>query len=391
MPPTTVMDANAAKAVWLLGSGFSAPLGGPLLSDLFRQETEDEILPFFPDGEDGYPGLADALVWVQNTFRLGLEKGIWRNAEQYLAYVDDGYRGGHIPKRTRLAKLIEDADRRVEPYSGTPENIRQRIDTRNNVTSAFDRLVKRGLASEVSRFLIQNQPSSEAWLPYRNWVVSLRVGFDTVISFNYDTVIETAAEAAGVEDKFWFAVPNGRTPENKVPVLRLHGSVRWRLRPDPNDSSRRVVEPADVDLLRSPAEDIAIAAPGGSKSDFVGTHFQTLWSKAEKALSTADMLFVVGYGFPDTDPMAQNRLLGAFAAKGGGERAAHIVLGPDTTPVTRRMLSLVRSTARGRSVHVSEATRWRGPGDYFNIVQHPLWAQDFIGRFDEYTTSVTQI
>jgi hypothetical protein len=372
------MDANAAKAVWLLGSGFSAPLGGPLLSDLFRQETKDEILPFFPDDE--YPDLAVALVWVQKIFRLGVEKGIWRNAEQYLAYVDDGYRGGHTPKKRRVALLIEEAD---SPLAGTRAEIDERVATRLNVMNSFDRLVKRGLASEVSRFLIQTQPSSEAWLPYRNWVESLRPGFDTVISFNYDRVIETAAEEAGAKHKFWFAVPNARAQDDRVPVLRLHGSVGWRLCPDPNNPNRRIVEGADVDLLRSPDEDIAIAAPGGSKSDFVGTHFQGLWSRARMALTGADILFVVGYSFPDTDPMAQYLLLEAFAAKGGGERAAHIVLGPDNTPVTRRMLSLVRSTARGRNVHVSEATRWKGPGVYFNIVQHPLWAQDFIGRHAE--------
>jgi hypothetical protein len=107
MPPTTVMDANAAKAVWLLGSGFSAPLGGPLLSDLFRQETKEEILPYFD--ETDYRDLAESLPWVQRTFHLGLSKGLWRNAEQYLAFVDDAYRGGGSAKRGRIDKLIVDA------------------------------------------------------------------------------------------------------------------------------------------------------------------------------------------------------------------------------------------------------------------------------------------
>jgi hypothetical protein len=225
------MSPAEVKAVWLLGSGFSAPLGGPLLSDLFRQETKEEILPFFPEAD--YPDLAEALPWVQSCFHLGLKKGLWRNAEQYLAYVDDGYRGGNTAKHGRLQKLLKDAD----PYPG-----RQRVANVDparqamhraylkNVTGSFDVLVKRGLASEVSRFLIQNPPTSEPWLPYLNWVKSLRPGFDTVISFNYDRVIETAVQAAGVESRIWFGVPNRKPPEGRVSWSTSRTVVLQRLR-----------------------------------------------------------------------------------------------------------------------------------------------------------------
>jgi SIR2-like domain len=383
------MDATGAKAVWILGSGFSAPLGGPLLSDLFRQETKNEILPFFR--EDEYPELAESLPWVQRTFHLGLSKGEWRNAEAYLAYVDDAYRDGSSAKHGRVEQLIVEANA-PQPSDMLNDATQVRFfGYRARVTQKFDRLVKRGLASEVSRFLVENPPTSERWLPYRRWVRSLRPGFDTVVTFNYDTVVETAVETEGVAKNFWIGIPGARSPSQQVPVLKLHGSVNWRLRRDPKDG-RESVEPTKDDLLKVPTENIAMAAPGGTKSDFVVTHFASLWANAEAALNAADMLFVVGYSFPDTDPTAQYRLLDAFAAGGRGEKAVHIVLGADVTPASRRMLSLIQSTARGRLVHVSESTQAKSmASSYLNIVRHPLGTQDFIGRHTEYTSTVSVI
>jgi SIR2-like protein len=408
-----VMDANGAKAVWLLGSGFSAPLGGPLLSDLFRQETREEILPFFPEAD--YPDLAESLPWVQKAFHLGVSKGLWKNAEQYLAFVDDAYRGASTAKHQRIGKLIVDATNGKESLdAATSGRHREFQEYRGKVIAGFDRIVKRGLASEVSRFLIQNPPSSEPWLPYRKWVESLRVGFDTVVTLNYDQVIERASKAAAAEtkakaiareeappphgadaeSKLWFGAPGEhKPPSNTVPILKLHGSVGWRLkRPESGKGYIVDTSPEAADPLKSPTEDIAIAAPGGTKSDFVSDHFESLWTIAERALSQAAMLFVIGYSFPDTDPNAQYRLLDAFAAGGAGEKAAHIVLGADITPASRRMLSLIQSTARGRLIHVSESTQWKGTGSsYLNIVRHPLGTQDFIGRHADYTSAVAVV
>jgi len=54
------------------------------------------------------------------------------------------------------------------------------------------------------------------------------------------------------------------------------------------------------------------------------------------------------------------------------------------------MLSLIRSTARDRLVRVSEAAEAidSRASSTFNIVQHPLGTQDFIGRHREYTSPV---
>src|SRR5690242_8222107 len=99
------------KVVWLLGSGFSKPLGGPLLRDLFLQQERDEILPYFPNTD--YPDLARSLHWVQRCFNRGKPddarhsnraRGFWTDAENFLAYVDDAY--GGADKRQRLLRML---------------------------------------------------------------------------------------------------------------------------------------------------------------------------------------------------------------------------------------------------------------------------------------------
>src|SRR5213075_347708 len=89
---------------------------------------------------------------------------------------------------------------------------------------------------------------------------------------------------------------------------------------DPNRT-----DPAQV--LRSPAESIGIATPGGSKSRFVGIHLEPLWQRAEAALREAERMMIVGYSFPETDPTAQHRVLSAFAegnASNMPARRAHL-------------------------------------------------------------------
>lgn len=231
---------TAEKTVWLLGSGFSKPLGGPLLRDLFRwQEREDE------------------LPWVQLCFRNGVDSGLWDNAEPFMAYVDDGYRGSVFPKRERLQMLIGRSDplpkQQLEVWltSGDPHLQRHEIYQRTTLDT-FDRKVKRAVAAECSRFLIRAEPKDEErWLPYLRWVDSLRPGIDTVICFNYDQVVETALAATSEPNKLWTVVPNEYGPSQRVDVLKLHGSVDWRLRLDPQDNSRKVLEPRPV-----PREDL---------------------------------------------------------------------------------------------------------------------------------------
>jgi hypothetical protein len=377
------------RTVWILGSGFSKPLGGPLLRDLFRQEQTEDVGADFPP--EVYPELANTMPVVERYFRVGVERGLWENAEQFLARVDDAFRAGAGPMMERLRVLINSTDmvNRRGQVSGYPSD-----EERASRLGAFDISVRRALAAECCRFLMGHDVRSELWLPYREWAQSLQPDQDTVLCFNYDRVIEMAAEAACVQEKIWVPVPGPglAQPPSTVPVLKLHGSVDWLLTYD-RELARDVPVPMDPDeILRRPTDKIGIAAPGGSKARFVEQHLEPLWGRAEEALRRAERLMIVGYSFPDTDPTAQYRILQAFTAGEADERWAHLVLGAGVTETSRRAEALLRSTFRNWwLVRVTDhTTRCRGRPN-LNIVQHPLWAQDFIGRHDQYTQPHIQL
>jgi hypothetical protein len=355
------------------------------------------VLSFFP--EKSYPDLAETLPWVHNCYHKGVDDGLWQNAEQFLSYVDDAYRGDGLAARQFLATRIHSSAPMVAPpISSTDEpDVKARKqhlrDLMSEMPDSFDRTAKRALAAECERFVMKGNYQSEPWLPYREWVTSLVPDRDTVISFNYDRVAETAAEAAKVLDKLWIGRPGDEPPKNRVPLLKLHGSVDWTLQKSPDDSSQVVLSKTALpaqQILTDPSIDIGIAAPGGSKSRFVASHFEGLWQLAEHALHEADILMVVGYSFPDTDPAAHHRLVGAFSDGEAPNRAVHIVLGVDATIASSRLRAFVRSTAGNRFVGVSDHFMWRRRSHVPTlwIVQHPLGTQDFIGRHEQFTRPV---
>ena len=393
------------KVVWVLGSGFSKPLGGPLLKDLFRRERKVDILPFFPERE--YPDLAESLPWIQLTFHNGMQEGLWENAEQFMAYVDDEFRVKRRAQMTRLINLILRSDPSVEFYQAgfyryepsreiAGEILHQEY--RQAMPEGFDKKVRRALASECLRFTMGADVKSERWAPHRAWVSTLEEGKDTVISFNYDLAVELASEASEtgrievVKPRPDFRLED--LPRGRVPLLKLHGSVDWRMTIG-SDSSKSLIGPNSVsreDILRSPNDEIAIAAPGGSKAQLVDSDLGPIWGLAEQALRQATIVMVVGYSFPDTDPMATDRLLRALESRDdGARRQIHIILGADVnTPSSQRVVSLMTSTSNGRplmTVRQLIAGMYGTAG--LAVKQHPLGTQDFIGRHTSFLSALT--
>lgn len=370
-----------ARRVWLLGSGFSKPLGGPLLRDLFRQERFEDCLSFFPRGE--YPQLGDSLPWVQLIFGIGVNEGIWENAEQFLVYVDDAFSGHVVQKRKRLLKLIQRMTMPAELLRGAPPATSY---PEVGIPDSLNRVVRRALAAECSRFLLGADPKQdELWLPYREWVGSLDPDSDVILTFNYDRVVELVAGAT--EAPIFLPTPTVKKRKGTIPLLKLHGSVDWRLREDPSDNSQLVLDAHRIpenEILKSPDDVPAIAPPGGSKARFVARHLQFLWDAAEAALRDADQLIVVGYSFPDTDPGVAHRFLSVLAEGSTRHRQAHIVLGPDImSATTRRVVALFKSTSIKNVVQEVEFFTPSAVG--LQLIPHRLWTQDFIGRHRSFT------
>ena len=105
--------SSTDKRVWILGAGFSQPLGGPLLAHLFRLERHGSCHSAFPANE--FPQLGDTLYNLQTCYHWGrTEAGHWEDAEQFLAYVDDAYVGQDGIKQANLGEMLRRAWRSID-------------------------------------------------------------------------------------------------------------------------------------------------------------------------------------------------------------------------------------------------------------------------------------
>jgi SIR2-like domain len=346
--------------VWILGAGFSKPLGGPLLPQLLSRTTEARVRARFPHAADA---IFDERWWP--TLRGMLAKHGWQNpdpasrvwgdAEEFLEFLD-------------LAKNSADqsALRELRAYAGPP------FTTSQDACAVLAATAKRVVAAECC-FFRDETPEYEKWRPYKQWATNLSCD-ETVITFNYDRVVETVARSVG--QTVDTMVGHDINTSTGTPLLKLHGSVDWQ-----NDEVRGIVPTQNPNYaVHAPAsEELAIASPGPSKATF-RKQLKSLWSRAGQAIATADAIVIVGYRIPESDADARGWLVEAITQSGRDGcpemLPLHIVLGPDNSH-TRRVEEILRHALRkaGRGDHTDRAMWHRR----YRLKVHPLYAQDFLG------------
>jgi SIR2-like domain len=359
-------------------------LGGPLLNALFSDGMAAEIRARLP------PNRVDALhsglaPRVREVYRQGIDRKLWRDAEQFIDYLDTG---------------AEDRD----PGKANPH----RDVVRTFIAGDFDDMrglslaARRIVAAECCAFLEGVDVQREQWLPFHQWADGLTPS-DTVITFNYDRVVEELTVARGERvrkngpadaSNLRVLLP-GDTDDpgdwkGSTPVLKLHGSIDWRKETvDKNTPGERIVVDRRGPLFALDCDDerIAIATPGPSKRR-QAQGFSDLWTLARRALGEAHTIVFVGYRFPETDADARDQLLKAIAqterkpTERAQSLALHIVLGQGETSSrdSARLQSLLRFVCGRTRTEVYEGNRAllekRGL-DRFTVTAHPLFAQDF--------------
>lgn len=131
---------------------------------------------------------------------------------------------------------------------------------------------------------------------------------DTVISFNYDLLVESRIKSLGFDIDYGFE--GGRSGIKKpVKILKLHGSVNWE------ESSPGVIEVAPDEALLSVEFDPCIMPPTWQKapSKAIGA----VWSQAVEAISAATRIIIIGYSMPETDSYFKHLLMAGLAKNKG--------------------------------------------------------------------------
>jgi hypothetical protein len=324
--------------------------------------------------------MAVELAWVQRLFGRGREnEHLWNDAEEFLAYVHDAL--GPSPaaiKAARLTGLVDRLGVRIDEDFPESEAVFDSASFRDFVSDPSS-AARWALAAECELFLHGADTSAEAWKPYLDWARSLDPTFDTIVTFNYDCVLERLGpsifDVVRPDDP---RLTKGELPRfEKVPVFKLHGSTSWV--GDLSDTS--------ISLDGGPLErrtSRVLAPPGRMKATWANKMLAPLWRAALTKIQSAWSYAVLGYGFPKTDAEARMRLLAGISQSSPGQvKRLDLVLGPDTgRPEARRVLELMRRRmGHSRPVFIDAEPDERPPGSYALITQHPLWVEDFLGDY----------
>lgn len=117
---------------------------------------------------------------------------------------------------------------------------------------------------------------------------------NTVITFNYDTLVEDSAAALGVPVSYGPLLGRPFSDEALL-ILKLHGSVNWTKSRD----GAVFVQADSYETLRRGDNVPILAPPTWQKGS--ASQLSVVWNAAVKALSEATRIIVLGYSLPETD------------------------------------------------------------------------------------------
>ncbi|SRR6266852_4815753 len=141
----------------------------------------------------------------------------------------------------------------------------------------------------------------------------------TVITFNYDLVIEESFTNAGLWNlrdgfgikvsgvlaewsKHWYERSDlgSKRQKSSVTLLKLHGSLGWRQYPN-----RQIkIKDRPYVVRKGRNEKISIIPPGWNKP-IDRNPYKELWRSARQSLEGCKSLMIVGYSLPETDLLAK--------------------------------------------------------------------------------------
>ncbi|HYZ12244.1 MAG TPA: hypothetical protein VFA08_01365 [Actinomycetota bacterium] len=198
---------------------------------------------------------------------------------------------------------------------------------------------------------------------FHNAIVSTLRSGDSVISFNYDCLIDqTLATVHGVQSRFdparsygfaaalgaqYWGGPVRRRIRSPIQLLKPHGSLNWRV--SSKGGVTTLALRADP-YVGSAAE--RIIPPIAGKS-IAAEPFATVWAAARDALARCRALVVVGYSAPDVDALSQ-ALIRLHLATEVPRRLSALVVANPNQDVRNRWRSLCATAIRPARTRIFE-------------------------------------
>jgi hypothetical protein len=357
-----------AKTVWILGAGFSKSLGGPLMPDLLSLESLRRVVVTYAKDEPIHSYLTHAPGIVQlyssgcrDLSHLEAEERQWSHAEEFIERLDILAAYGVDEQLENFREFCRHAGAGLT---------KQFLSEKGPDVHELRDCAIRMLAGECCEFLNHSDTTQERWRSYKKWADALQAETDTVLTFNYDRVLEHIAykpdpqNARGALHNMWIPSPSEleqvlagqETPPGAL-VLKLHGSVDWIIfkgkichAKDTATAFRDNGAKANIAALHCHRDQLAIATPGPTKQDMIsgGKGLASLWAKAEKEIRGAQRLVFIGYKIPPTDAYTRDWFIRNLRMNqqiaSSKQLQVQAVLGPDISQVDmQRLEGLLRS------------------------------------------------
>jgi hypothetical protein len=245
-----------------------------------------------------------------------------------------------------------------------------------------------GLRDAIAVLLLEAEvaaisPPAPAWL--YEFVSALHEEQATVITLNYDTLVETAVASHSL----WDPITRGRVLARDVlrdlpplpntgmrlagplavtfKLIKLHGSLDWWAVPGDlsgatlnREESHSVFEkPSGISVegrqQQLPGRERFIIPPLSTKSSYYRNPLtRELWQQANEALRTADRISIVGYSLPVADAVMANMLRIALA----GRPVVVDVINPYPEEIVQRLIGFgveAHQIKPVQSIHCVEA------------------------------------
>jgi hypothetical protein len=301
--------------VFILGAGFSKPAGMPLATDLYQACSQ----------------------WLQRQDFLSPEMRGWLDDLQ--RRLDWLFGDGHSARPLNIEEVFHYAHFDIEVH-----RLRQQLVAvgRNDGHTPWSvgAAVKSWLSQleQAVRDVILESEDRADLAPITRWAESLRES-DTVLTFNYDTLVERAISNSG---KTWHHA-TGRECETGIAVCKLHGSIDWLIadrreelgaldllfekqntnQPDDltghaeddcrlwrcrtREQLREWIATRDCQLVQQNAlhRNVGIAGLGAYKPLHQVPGLGQVWTNGMRALDNTHSAIVVGFSMSDFDAMAQ--------------------------------------------------------------------------------------
>ena len=261
------------------------------------------------------------------------------------------FRGGNF--ETWLSRLVEE-----QPYLDAASNLENQ--------SRFRRI------SQAIRSVLADRQASVLAAASEDWLYDLlsvlHARHATVLTLNYDNLIECAAESHFLldwgtqqrvlsEEVLHDVPPSAERPigmrkyllASTFRLLKLHGSLSWYWSPDDatgmtlqrwkNPGPFGAPEPDNEDLRRRslPGREPFIVPPSAAKSAYYANLVtRELWSQAFSALRDTKRVIMIGYSLPVADLTVSGMIGDAVTDRD----VSFEIINPDPDPVCDRLVTL---------------------------------------------------